>query len=123
MSRPGLRVVLAVWLLLGGCKLLELRRNLETLDQMSLIGGHITHTDAQGAPIIVVLVSGDGSAVLDEYVLAGPGAFYFSPLPGRYRVAAFEDRNRDFVYQPAEEPAAWYGAPDPIDTTTGSTVR
>ena len=70
----------------------------------------------------MVLVSGDGSTVLDEYVLAGPGAFYFSPLPGHYRIAAFEDRNRDFVYQPTEEPAAWYGAPDPFDTSAGQRV-
>ena len=122
MIRPGPCAALAVALLLGGCKLFELRSDLETLDKVSLIGGHVSAADPQGAPVIVALVSADGTAVIDEYVLAGPGAFFFSPLPGRYRIAAFEDRNRDFAYQPADEPAAWYGAPDGVDTSAGQRV-
>ncbi len=117
MSRLRLCAALAAALALADCKLLELRSNLETLGEMGLIGGHVSHDDAQGAPVIVVLVTGDGSQVIDEFVLAGPGAFFFTPLPGHYRVAAFEDRNRDFRYEPADEPAAWYGAPTAIDTT------
>lgn len=119
MRRTAVAAALAAALALSACKLFELRRNLETLDEMSLIGGHVSATDPQGAPVIAVLVSGDGSQVIDEYVLAGPGAFFFSPLPGRYRVAAFEDRNRDFAYEPADEPAAWFGAPEAIDVGAG----
>jgi Putative serine esterase (DUF676) len=122
MSRSGLRVALALALALASCKLLELNRNLETLDEMALIGGHVSAADAQGAPIIAVLVSADGAQVIDEFVLAGPGAFFFAPLPGRYRVAAFEDRNHDFRYEPADEPAAWYGAPDSLDTTAARRI-
>ena len=120
MSRPGLRAALAVALLLAGCKLFELRSNIETLDEMGLIGGDVTAANAQGAPIMVVLVAADGAQVLDDFVLPGPGAFFFSPLPGHYRIAAFEDRNRDFVYQPADEPAVWYGAPDVVDSAKAS---
>jgi pimeloyl-ACP methyl ester carboxylesterase len=115
MSRASLRGALAFALLLSGCKLLELRRNVETLDQMGLIGGKVAVVDPRGVPVIAVLVEGGGDDVVDEYVLAGPGAFFFSPLPGVYRVAAFEDRNRDFRYEPADEPAAWWGAPDSIE--------
>ena len=43
MSLFRVRAAIAVALLLTGCKLLELRRNLETLDQMGLIGGHVAH--------------------------------------------------------------------------------
>ena len=107
----------AVALSLSGCKLFELQHNLETLDEMRLVGGRVSAQDPTGAPVIVVLVAADGDAIVDQYVLAGPGPFYFLPLPGRYRIAAFEDRNRDFVYQPADEPAAWYGAPEVVDAT------
>jgi Putative serine esterase (DUF676) len=122
MRRAGLRAAAAFAVLLGGCKLFELHDSVETPNQLSLIGGDVSSADPQGAPIIVVLVSADGDAVIDEYVLAGPGAFYFSPLPGRYRIAAFEDRNRDLAYQPADEPASWYGAPNEVDTRAGQRV-
>jgi len=119
MSRGLVAAALAAALLLPGCKLLELRRNLETLDEMTLIGGHVSVADPQGAPVIAVLVEPESARVIDEYVLAGPGAYFFSPLRGRYRIAAFEDRNRDFRYEPESEPAAWYGTPSVIDTSAG----
>lgn len=117
MSRRLAAAALAAALALSGCKLLELRRNLETLQEMTLIGGHVSAADPNGAPVIAVLVDSDDPEVVDAYTLGGPGAYFFSPLRGRYRVAAFEDRNRDFRYEPESEPAAWYGAPSVIDTT------
>src|SRR5262245_10468578 len=112
----GIRLALAALALsLASCKLLELHRNVQALEQTRLIGGHVSASDPRGGPVIAVLVAGDGQEIVDEFVLAGPGAFYFVALPGVYRVAAFEDRNRDFTYQPADEPAVWYGAPDAIE--------
>ena len=87
MSRAGLRAALAAALLLAGCKLLELRRNLETLDEIELIGGHVSHADPQGAPIIVVLVAGRRLAGARRVRARGARRVLLraaaGPLPGR----------------------------------------
>jgi pimeloyl-ACP methyl ester carboxylesterase len=60
---------------------------------------------------------------VDYFVLAGPGPYFFFVPAGEYRVAAFEDVNRDFPYQPGAEPSALLRGGGPIVVQSGATVE
>jgi pimeloyl-ACP methyl ester carboxylesterase len=109
-------VLAASSMVAGGCMLLDVREQQARLDAVCLLSGTVSSTRKQPHPIVVVLfrqvqVEGEGTApahwsVVDHFVLERPGRWGFGTGPGRYAVAAFEDRSRDLVYQPGET----YGA-------------
>jgi pimeloyl-ACP methyl ester carboxylesterase len=107
----------AVWL--DGCALVRSKEDVGRLQALGLIGGHVSVATEADAPVIVVLSASPPAGVIDSVVLNRPGAYFFAVPPGTYQVAAFVDRNRDFTYQPAAEPAAYYGAPTPVAVGRG----
>jgi len=87
--------------LLAGCMFGDLRRNLRELDKYGVLRGTV-HLDpaaaaADGNALVVVAYSGEPPDVqiADAMVLARPGPYFLLVPVGRYRIAAFEDRNDD----------------------------
>ncbi len=115
-------VVVAASLLLDGCNLFRLKKDVARFDAFGLIGGHVTRVADEDAPIIVVLTASPAAGVLDSFVLERPGSYFFVVPPGSYQIAAFVDRNRDFTYEPNDEPAAYYGAPTVVPIAAGQKV-
>lgn len=115
-------IVVAAMPLLNGCMLRRLEKNVERLESMTLIGGHVTRAQESEAPTVVVLTTTAAPSIIDSFVLERPGAYFFIVPAGTYRVAAFVDRNRDFVHQANEEPAAAYGSPSDIQVAAGQKV-
>lgn len=107
---------------LGGCSMLELRKDVTRLEEMGLVGGAVSGAQPDGAPIIVLLSSTAPAEVLDSFLLERPGSFFFVVPAGTYRIAAFVDRNRDFAYQPGAEPAAYYGEPADVQVAAGQKI-
>jgi hypothetical protein len=66
--------------------------------------------DSSRAPIVVFAYrnGGDGVRVIESSVLPHSGQYSFAVPPGAYRLAAFEDRDRDLRYDPARERAVQY---------------
>ncbi len=96
--------VAALCLVLGGCMLLDARRQQASLEQTCRISGSVTSAGSEPRRIVVVLLrqSGGSRQVVDHFVLEQPGRWAFAAPQGSYAVAAFEDRNRDLLYQPGE---------------------
>jgi pimeloyl-ACP methyl ester carboxylesterase len=100
-------LVLLACLALAGCNLLDVRSQQEQIDAICILSGSVATSRTAQQPIVVVLFRQDAGAprgwsVADHFVLAQPGRWGFGAGPGRYAVAAFEDRSRDLVYQPGE---------------------
>jgi pimeloyl-ACP methyl ester carboxylesterase len=112
----------AVSLLLNGCTLWSLQKDVSRLEALGLIGGHVTREQDDGAPVVVVLLAGAPAQVVDSFVLGHPGAYFFVVPAGTYQIAAFVDRTRDFLYAPDEDPAAYYGAPTEVHVAAGQKV-
>ena len=116
-------VALLVMATLAGCLFRKLREDVTRLNAVALIGGKVTCAAEEQGPIVVVLTTtAPPVTVVDFFVLAGSGAYFFAVPHGAYRIVAFVDRNRDFVYEPADEPAAYYGAPTDIHVDPGQKI-
>ena len=60
--------------------------------------------------------------VIDEFVLAGPGPYFFFLPTGDYRVAAFQDVDRNSTDDPGTDPAALLTGGEPVTAAAGATV-
>jgi hypothetical protein len=80
--------------------------------------------DATGAPIVVFAYrqSAEGVRVIESSVLPHSGHYSFAVPPGAYRLAAFQDRNRDLRYDPERESATLYHDGRPIPVMPGQRV-
>ena len=99
---------------LAGCKFADLGDELEEMERFSVLEGQVTAAGADGNPVAVALFA---EALARDHLfdaqLLEARSFRFGAPPGRYFLFAFEDRNRDFRYQP-EEAAGFYGAPTAV---------
>lgn len=100
-------IAIAAALLLGGCVFQDVRRQQAEMQATCVIAGTATNSGAQPRAIVVVLAgrsqdSAQPWRVVDHFVLEKTGPWAFAAVPGDYRVAAFEDVNRDLRYQPGE---------------------
>ncbi len=127
LNRPGLsdqtptarnlmRVLVAFTLVMlssSGCSLLEISRQSEGVNKAGAISGHVDIESGSDAPVTVLLFTKQGFApqLVRKYVLQGAGEFRFYAQEGSYYVAAFQDTNRDNLYQQTE-PASLYGGDD-----------
>ncbi len=117
------------WLLvpvvLAGCMFRDLRQNLATMNEYAVLRGTVRTDHATDLPIVVVIYSGEKGReeLVDYFVLAGPGPYFFFVPAGEYRLAAFEDVNRSFTYQPGVEPSALLRGGQPITAEGGATVE
>jgi pimeloyl-ACP methyl ester carboxylesterase len=128
MRIPGRRwrcASLLVTLFLAGCMFADLRQNLAQIDQYSVLRGTVRADHATDLPIIVVIYSGEKGReqLVDYFVQAGPGPYFFFVPAGDYRLAAFEDVNRDFAYTPGVEPSALLRSGQEIAAQSGATVE
>jgi len=106
--------------LVTGCGFLTLREDIEQAGTEASLEGFAS---ARGttSPIVVVVQAMPGENLVDFFLLPRPGPFFFTLPAGTYRLAAFEDRNRDLAHQPAEEPAVVFG--DPAGLVLGAGER
>lgn len=124
----GAGAALVCSLFAGGCMVFDAKKQMEQIDASCLFSGSVTTARTEPRPIIVILVRGvEGKTdrrsrfeVVDHFVMerAGKWQFLVPKAGGSYAVAAFEDVNRDFVYQPGE-PYGRVGADNPIACAPG----
>jgi hypothetical protein len=86
---------LLVALFLAGCMFGDLRPNLAQIDEYSVLRGTVRADHPTDLPIIVVIYSGDKGReqLVDYFVQAGPGPYFFFVPAEDYRLAAFENVN------------------------------
>lgn len=91
-------------LIFTGCQLIGLGERLKPLSELGTISGRVT-SDAQRPKTIAVFAytREDGHPRIVRYkILPRSGEYSFVLPMGTYYLAAFEDRNGDFVYEPGE---------------------
>ena len=123
--RPRLYLWLLVPLLLSGCMFRHLRQNLAEAREYAVLRGAVRMLHPTDLPIIVIIYSGENGheQLADYFVLAGPGPYFFFVPAGTYRLAAFEDVNRDFAYKSGVDPSAVLRGGAPVTAEGGATVE
>ena len=101
--------VAAAALALGGCVFQDVREQQARIDATCMIDGTASSAASQDRPLVVVLLrpAGDSAPgrrwlIADHFVMEQAGRWAFAAPPGHYALAAFDDANRDLVYQPGE---------------------
>ena len=84
----------------AGCGMLDVKEQQSRFDSLCRFGGQVTGDAHPEAPLVVVLF-GPGH-VVDHFVREGPGPWMLAASAGSYRLAAFQDLNRDLKLQPGE---------------------
>lgn len=104
MRTVGVLAVIVVTSLVNGCLFLEVREQQRRIDALAWIDGTVRTEPPAPATLVVFLVRQDEDDVRlsDHFVLDQAGRFTFMVEPGRYAIGAFEDANRNFVYEPGE---------------------
>jgi pimeloyl-ACP methyl ester carboxylesterase len=123
----GLAAAACALLAAGGCVFQDIREQQALIDSACVIEGRATGTSPEARPVVVVLATRSKDAarpwrIVDHFVLEQPGAWAFGVAPGDYRLGAFEDRNRDLVYQPGE-PFVRMPEAEAIACTAGARFR
>ncbi|ODB94849.1 hypothetical protein A3197_19125 [Candidatus Thiodiazotropha endoloripes] len=97
----------------SGCSLLEISQQSEGVNKAGTISGRVGIESGSDAPVTILLFTYQDFAPKLErkYVLQGAGEFRFYAQEGSYYIAAFQDTNRDSLYQQSE-PATLYGGSD-----------
>jgi len=94
--------------LVTGCVFRDVRLQQARIDSQCQIQGTVASERADTRPLVVALVrvaDADRARqweIADHFVAEGPGRWGFLASPGTYGLAAFQDSNADFVYQPGE---------------------
>src|SRR5262249_20714867 len=110
--------------LLSGCMFQELARDLTQAREYAVLSGSVRTEQSSDLPILVLVYTVDvgHERLVDDFVMAGPGRYYFLVPAGTYRLAAFVDINRDFTYEPGVDPSALFQGGEPI-RVRGATTR
>lgn len=103
----------------------RLERSLAQKREYGVLEGTVRTEQPTDLPIVVAVYTGaDGAEQLvDAFVLAGPGAYFFTVRAGTYRIAAFADVNGNFTYDAGLDPSALLHAGAPVTVAGGTTVR
>ena len=115
-----------------GCALLGVKEQREAFQRLARIRGHVRTELPSKNPVIVLLARTTGAPeeidpdtgrrpvkLIDHFPLARSGRFAFGAKPGTFRIAAFEDRNSNLIYDPGEPVLA--GLPD-FEVASGGTL-
>ncbi|MDH5426782.1 MAG: alpha/beta hydrolase [Nitrospirota bacterium] len=97
-------LVVIMCFLFSGCPFQSLEKDLAFIRNTARLQGTIVNPSPHQKPIIVLayqLFESDKKLVTYS-VQHRPGTFTFIRSPGRYLIAAFEDANEDWAYQPTE---------------------
>ena len=91
-------------IILSGCAFTALEKEVTLFNQTSRLQGTLTNTSPHEKPIVVLVYQfqKNEKKLVTYSIFHSSGTFTFVQLPGRYLIAAFEDENEDFVYQPTE---------------------
>src|SRR5262245_13644732 len=102
----------------------RLGRDLAQAREQAVLSGSV-HTDhPSDQPVLVLVYAGEPGheRLVDYFVMAGPGRYYFVVPAGTYRIAAFVDSNRDFTYEPGVDPSALLHGGEPVQVTGNTTL-
>jgi pimeloyl-ACP methyl ester carboxylesterase len=91
--------------LLFGCAFTRLKKDLAVMQSTVGIGGTIVNHSPQPATLMVLLYSeagGKREVRNVKFLSPGENLYFFLVSPGDYRVLAFEDANRNLVYDDGE---------------------
>jgi len=99
---------------------LQTKKEIKILEELIKLEGSISIDRSANSPLFVFLYQEkEGQKELLDYrLLKKPGPFFFYVEGGTYFIAAFEDANRDFIYQ-KNEVANNFGKPTPIKVKPG----
>ena len=102
----------------------QLEHDLAATRKNATLRGAVLTEHPTDLPIVVFAYTGeDGSEQLvDSFILAGPGPYFFIVPAGAYRLAAFQDLNRNFTYEPGTDAAALLRGGDPVVAPSGATL-
>ncbi len=100
MDRARIAALVLVAWLLAGCGLWDARGQIQMMDQACTIAGTVVADDEVPGPYVIAVfrVPVEEGAVpepVDHVVSAGGGHWFFGLAPGRYKVLAFADPERD----------------------------
>ena len=106
--RQWLWLCVLVPALLSGCMFRQLEQSLAEKREYAVLRGMVHTQHPTDLPILVLIYTGEtgNEQLVDYFVLAGPGAYFFFVPAGTYRLAAFEDVNRNFAYDPGVDLSA-----------------
>ncbi len=115
---------------LTACVFRDVAEQQAELDAFCTLSGTVETTGGSDRPIVVLLARKDGPGpvamdnvrLFDHFVREGSGRWMFLTRAGTYGLAAFEDRNRDLVYEP-DEPFLRMDLDHPIDCGSGSRIE
>ncbi|ODB85778.1 hypothetical protein A3194_13225 [Candidatus Thiodiazotropha endoloripes] len=110
--------ILLLSIMSSGCSLLEISQQSEGVNKAGTISGRVVIESGSDAPVTILLFTKQDFApeLERKYILQGDGEFRFYAEEGSYYVAAFQDTNRDSLYQQTE-PAILYGGSDLFNAT------
>jgi pimeloyl-ACP methyl ester carboxylesterase len=115
---------------LTACVFRDVAEQQAKFDALCTLSGTVETAHGTDRPIVVLLVRKDGPGpvtmdnvrLFDHFVLEGGGRWMFHTSPGSYGLAAFEDRNRNLVYQP-DEPFLRLADDDLLDCRPGTRIE
>lgn len=118
MKRIGilLNAIFVTSILLNGCFIFDVRKDLKAMRTVVGLSGRIESGSSAKIPLTVLLFAETetGKTIRDIKVLDASDHFYFFLVPvGAYYVIAFEDANKNLIYDTGEY-FGCYGAPDRI---------
>ena len=95
---------------------LGFRTQAEQVRSWARVDGRIeTEGESEGTLVVVLAregrTEGDPLTGVDTYVRARPGTYAFPVAAGRYRVGAYEDRNRNGLLDPGERARSIHASP------------
>ncbi|MEE4304063.1 MAG: alpha/beta fold hydrolase [Wenzhouxiangella sp.] len=107
-------VVVLGALLLGGCMLRDLQRQVDMIGQACVVAGSVGPPDEEGQLVMVAMLPGSAEEgqvprPIDFTLADGSGDFSFALAPGDYRFLAFADRDGDLELDDDEPARHAYG--------------
>jgi pimeloyl-ACP methyl ester carboxylesterase len=125
LGRSSLWLCVLLSLFLSSCMFRQLRRNLAEINDYAVLRGTVHTEHPTDLPIFVVIFSGaqGKEQLVDDFVLAGPGPYFFFVPAGTYQLGAFEDVDRTFTYKPGVDPSALLRGGKLIAAEGGATIE
>ncbi len=87
----------------SGCMFRGVRRDVAFMQRLASIRGSVVRDGANRGDILVVAYVPGAAEAADVFTLLGSGRYLFTVPAGSYRVFAFEDVNRDRVFDPGTD--------------------